>query len=419
MKGLLFFLLTFIIIPCKAQFSVDTLSSLDKRNFNKITRESQYVPSAITTSIPILADYLTRNAKSELEIVRSFYVWISCNINYDMRSFKRNIYPNQDPDYVLASRTALCSGFSELFNDLCKQKGITSTIINGYSKGFGYTPGKEFIVSDHSWNAVRIKGIWFLVDVTWAGNKNNLTHTIPSEAFNENYFLTAPAIFVYDHLPLDPVWQLLETPVPLDVYASGNKAIDDYLREPKEYINFSDSLSTWSENPIQNKINSYRRSIAFNPKNKQAVFDLGYDLLLKATDIMDTAHDLPFENFDSLAMELKFSMFYYLDESAYHFANIKKGDANYKMASLLLEEVTYQKGVFYYEIGQCVYDLFLLMDEKTFYSNLSYGIHLINDYYDKSIHYFMLIDKNSRYYLEAMRYVNEFLRNKNPLIPRN
>jgi len=365
----------------------------------------------------LLANYLAEQTNSDLETVRSFYVWIASNIVYDLKSFRNNTYPDQDAEAVLAHRTGLCSGYANLFFQLCQERGITATIISGYSKGYGYKPGKEFIVSDHSWNAVRLNGVWYLIDVTWASNQNNLNNrSVAGPLFNDDYFLTPPNKFVEDHLPLDPVWQLMNTPVPLDVYEQNSQAIEKYLAQPTSHINYQDSLSHWKESS-QSDIDSHRRSIAFNPKNKRAVFRLGYDLLLEAGDLIDSVHDIPWSEFDSIAAERKVKIFAFLDEAAFHFSNIPKGNEDYRSAQTLLEETTYQKGVYYYELGQRVYDLFVPLDKATFYANLPEGIELIDKYYDLATHYFMLVDQQSRYYEESMRYINDYMKGKNPLNP--
>jgi transglutaminase/protease-like cytokinesis protein 3 len=69
-----------------------------------------------------------------------------------------------------------------------------------------------FTQPNHAWNAVRIEGQWRLLDSTWgAGYLSPAGEFV--RAFNAHYFLTPPELFIYDHLPEDPQWQLLDPPI--------------------------------------------------------------------------------------------------------------------------------------------------------------------------------------------------------------
>ena len=57
---------------------------------------------------------------------------------------------------ALCSKKAVCDGFSSGFELILKELGIDSMIIAGYAKG------------GHAWNMVRLDGMWYEVDTTWA-----------------------------------------------------------------------------------------------------------------------------------------------------------------------------------------------------------------------------------------------------------
>jgi transglutaminase/protease-like cytokinesis protein 3 len=97
--------------------------------------------------------------------------------------------------------------------------GLRIQVVSGWSKGYGYTSGQRFEgPTNHAWNAVLINGQWRLMDPTWgAGYLDQQMQFV--RRFQEHYFLTAPDAFVFDHLPQDSRWQLLQRPLSGDEYA--------------------------------------------------------------------------------------------------------------------------------------------------------------------------------------------------------
>jgi len=65
----------------------------------------------------------------------------------------------------------------------------------------------------HAWNAVKLDGRWYLLDVTWdAGTvKDGSDHF--ERRFGTDYFLTPPEVMGVDHFPEDSAWQLREAPL--------------------------------------------------------------------------------------------------------------------------------------------------------------------------------------------------------------
>ncbi len=69
---------------------------------------------------------------------------------------------------------AVCEGYAKLFQYLCYQTGINATQISGKANGGG-----------HMWNAVKLDGDWYEIDVTWDDSGDallyyryfNLTHS--------------------------------------------------------------------------------------------------------------------------------------------------------------------------------------------------------------------------------------------------
>ncbi|UCC68807.1 MAG: hypothetical protein JSV79_02440, partial [Armatimonadota bacterium] len=161
------------------------------------------------TSVESLALYLRQRTRDERERARAAFSWIAHNVSYD-GSLRGE---NARPEGVLAARRAACYGYAVLFEALAEAMGIEAEIVTGHGKGRGYQPGQgRDSAQDHSWNAVKTNGAWGLVDCTWgAGHFNEQGRFV--QRFTDHYFLTPPEEFAYDHLPDDPKWQLLATPI--------------------------------------------------------------------------------------------------------------------------------------------------------------------------------------------------------------
>lgn len=149
---------------------------------------------------------LTSQLTSDEMKVRSFYVWITENIEYDVKLLKDKPAKNrlaQKPlkkrlRRTLRKRAAVCAGYSELFRELCRLSGIESEVIAGYYKNEVRHIGKRGR-ADHGWNKVRIDGAWRFVDVTWGSG--GVYRNKFFKDYKEEYFLTDAARFYYNHYP--------------------------------------------------------------------------------------------------------------------------------------------------------------------------------------------------------------------------
>ena len=150
---------------------------------------------------------------------------------------------------------------------MCQRANIPCYVVPGYSKGINRN-NADFRRGDHAWNAVKIDDRWHLLDVTWgSGGLNDQFKFV--RKFNEAYFLTAPAAFVQDHLPLDPMWQLMDCPVDLAAFAAGKEAIQrdravatEACADPRTLVDNFKKLS-----PEEQDLLSAQRAYQFNPAN--------------------------------------------------------------------------------------------------------------------------------------------------------
>lgn len=255
-------------------------------HYDQIDEHARNAPQNLDRDLDKLTAYLVRPAETDAEKVRAFYVWIAEHIDYDVSLFKRyrpGISLNITPEDVLKQGKAVCQGYSDLMIAMCTRVGIEARLVPGYSKGFGNENRTDFSNADHAWNAVKIDGKWQLLDATWgAGGLDENMNYVPK--FNEKYFLADPKEFIKDHMPLYPMWQLLDCPVSMQAFALGGQALDQELADPSgDCIRFSEQISRFDQmEEAEQDLALARMAYAFNPDN-HVVMARGY---------MDYAHYL-------------------------------------------------------------------------------------------------------------------------------
>jgi hypothetical protein len=182
-------------------------------NYEGIDKYALNAPLSAEASIESLAAYLVAPARNEREKARSIFRWITDNIDYNVEGYFTGSFGNLESEDVLKSRKSVCEGYSDIFMSLAQAAGLEAVRIAGYGKGYSYQPGKNISgPSNHAWNAVKINGSWYLMDSTWGAGYINKDKRFVRE-FDDQYFMTPPAEFVFDHLPENESWQLLSKPI--------------------------------------------------------------------------------------------------------------------------------------------------------------------------------------------------------------
>lgn len=214
MKNNLFFLATICFCFLK------TYSQITKADYyniidNKVFTFSKSSPDATFDSITA---FVNNNFQTQEDRSRAYYTWIALNISYDverlnelnlmkMFSVNRVTSIGQKTNDVLKNKKAVCEGYSNLMVDFCKASSIPCFLVCGYVK----TPEGNIPEILHAWNVLRIDSAWTMLDITWSSGYLNLENKYVKR-FSNKYFMPKPKIFVKDHLPLDPMWQLLRNP---------------------------------------------------------------------------------------------------------------------------------------------------------------------------------------------------------------
>ena len=227
--GLAFFLILFSAArtpPMPDGQEIPRPSKYVQIDYSAIDAHAHNAPASAASTLITLSAYLTTPAKTELAKARSVYAWITSHIRYDETAFSGQKY-SSEVEYAnrsLRSRKAVCTGFALLFKHLLGPAGIEVASIKGYARTFDSEAGQPIQRVDHEWNAVRLDGDWFLLDVAWAQT------TAKNSKPNDYFFLTEPTEFAANHFPTDPRWQLLDTTVSKTQFDRFPKLYDAYFR---------------------------------------------------------------------------------------------------------------------------------------------------------------------------------------------
>ncbi len=188
------------------------------QDFTDIDQHALNAPGGVEQSIPTLAAYLSKYARNDTEKARAAYRWIADRIAYGAQSHAGQGSSESPAANTLIARSAICSGYADLFEKLGVAMGLKVAVISGNAKGLGYTVGSPLTSAcSHQWNAVQIDGQWRLVDCAWGAGHIGLGGAY-SKDLDEHFFFTAPEEFIYHHFPTEPKWQLLSKPVTVDEF---------------------------------------------------------------------------------------------------------------------------------------------------------------------------------------------------------
>ncbi|XP_073677008.1 kyphoscoliosis peptidase-like [Garra rufa] len=172
-------------------------------------------------SVQVITQTITKGAISDLDKLRAIWIWLCHYIEYDVKGYLGHSQKVFSPEQVILTGRAVCSGYSSVCVQMCREAGIECREVSGHSKGAGYQLGQSFQKnkSDHSWNAVRLDGQWYLLDACWGAGYVDTDKEAFIQRYEEYYFLTDPETFIDAHYPKEKEWQLLENPIGIEEFA--------------------------------------------------------------------------------------------------------------------------------------------------------------------------------------------------------
>ncbi len=209
-----------------------------------------------------LTESLTKGlAHDSIKVVR-IYEWVTKNIVYDQRFIRSRVEGDtallQEPYNVISRKKAVCIGYSKLIKSMCRQVDIESEIVFGWTKDYR----GAFESLEHAWNVVKINKKWYILDATWGASS-------PPAA--RQYFLPTPSVFLENHYPHDPMWQLSDKPIGFDCFAKGKKCFD----EDKTIFNYQDTIEIWlKKDTLARMFDFGQRALRYFPYDVEAIRDM-------------------------------------------------------------------------------------------------------------------------------------------------
>ncbi len=165
------------------------------------------MPASAEKSIASVARYLAKAESDPYLRVKALHDYVADRIAYDAPALEAGLYPPQDPETVFRTRKAVCAGYAKLFKALGDEIGEEIVYVVGHTR----RSAQRLDGQGHAWNAVKIKGQWYLVDVTWDAGWVKGAHF--EKSYETSYFLTPPRVMTLDHFPDDEKWQLRTQPI--------------------------------------------------------------------------------------------------------------------------------------------------------------------------------------------------------------
>ncbi len=269
---------------------------------------NKYIPYFRALNAEKLSHRLTHDLPNDSAKVKAIHCWITHHIKYDLKKSLAFDYERVPVKKILRRRKAICTGYSDLFNELCKHANITSTDIPGYSKNERVDLNDKFYLDEHIWNAVYVNNEWALIDACWdAGYIKPFRRTLkgyvvyvftlgrhqilrfkPHFRFypTDRYYFKDGNWFITDHVPSDPLWQLIN---PMRTIEQCEKDSSFYFnRRQSETGNLPDAgfnstrLRISSMTPVEKDMYYGPVSYAYNHKNH---YPIGISQYITTSDL--------------------------------------------------------------------------------------------------------------------------------------
>ncbi|MFT3710809.1 MAG: transglutaminase domain-containing protein [Archangium sp.] len=203
------------------------------------------------TSLEGVARYIAARTTDPFERVKALHDWAVTRLRYDHDSVTGKRKP-QDAQTVFLNRMGVCEGYARLMVAFGKVTGDRIVYVTGDVR----EDTGELMPVGHAWNAVEIKGAWYLMDVTWddptsAGEPNR-------DLYQTDYLFIPPQFMGLNHQPDDQRWQLRQVPLsraeflrqPLGTPALAKERLT-LISPARPIVDVSDSFELKLENPAR------------------------------------------------------------------------------------------------------------------------------------------------------------------------
>lgn len=136
-------------------------------NYSELTKSYSNVTEDDINTINSILNSIIKPGMTETEKIRTVHNWIVYNTTYNDKYYDRGDSFNHVSN-LLNNKTGVCQGYSVTFYIFMKQMGIPCTLVMGKTDNVS-----------HAWNAVKLDGNWYYIDVTWDDPVVNGTSNYP------------------------------------------------------------------------------------------------------------------------------------------------------------------------------------------------------------------------------------------------
>ncbi len=242
----------------------------------------------VSGSLMNIANSMSVNTDNDSQRVANIFYWVAHNIAWDTKSFnKEEKLKFRHSKDVLKSKTATPREYAQLIKDLCELTGIKAMVIPGYEKNELYEDGAGFYNPNHVWNAVLVGNRWLLVDVcngaggqymdlSWWKKKMQKMHKKKlytstkvkfKYEYKPEYLFQDPEEVRLTRVPVDPIWQLTDTVMPISIFEKSESDIREFNEKysrPKQYAITLSEVYNLSDNEYT--LECADRTYAYNPR---------------------------------------------------------------------------------------------------------------------------------------------------------
>ena len=227
MKTSFYILLFIIAFQSNAQ-----ISDFKHIDFKKADSIALGCKNESLKNLPQLSYQLTSNLHTDIERFRAIYRWVCNNIANDYNLYLKNKrkrerfkddstkFKTWNNDFrkilfkrLLKDQRTICTGYAYVIKELAKLAKLECEIVQGYGR-VSTTDIENLNLPNHSWNAIKLNGKWYLCDPTWASGIPNPETNRFTFQYNDGFFLANPKLFAVNHFPVDEKWWLLDEDIP-------------------------------------------------------------------------------------------------------------------------------------------------------------------------------------------------------------
>lgn len=187
-----------------------------------------------TTNVLKVVKLLNDTCRNDLEKVYGIYTYIASSFTYDLvrakqigkNEIKRELYYTE----VMKKRRGVCGDFATMFKLLADSLHVPCFRIDGYAlTGRILHPVKQKRIN-HAWNAVKIEGEWYPVDVTY-GVQNYTDKKYNRPYVWYTFLMQNKKWFSLMHLPVDPDFQFYMRKISFKDFRYGKWFFKDSIRD--------------------------------------------------------------------------------------------------------------------------------------------------------------------------------------------